>query len=127
VLSSAAHAAAEPTMHQIYEAATTGHLGQAQEMISLVLANHPKSSKALHRPLLPPAAGYGLSSERNDACAAGPCAARTEGASGLANAVRCVLAGRSAMQMNDASEDSRSAFAPRFVSTAQCFPPILHT
>jgi clan AA aspartic protease (TIGR02281 family) len=36
----------EPTMHQIYEAATTGHLDQAQEMITQVLANHPKSAKA---------------------------------------------------------------------------------
>jgi clan AA aspartic protease (TIGR02281 family) len=46
VLFSAAQAAAEPTMHQIYEAATTGHLDQAQEMITQVLANHPKSTKA---------------------------------------------------------------------------------
>jgi clan AA aspartic protease (TIGR02281 family) len=38
--------AAEPTMHQIYEAATTGHLDQAQAMITQVLANHPKSAKA---------------------------------------------------------------------------------
>jgi clan AA aspartic protease (TIGR02281 family) len=36
----------EPTMHQIYEAATIGHLDQAQEMITQVLANHPKSAKA---------------------------------------------------------------------------------
>jgi clan AA aspartic protease (TIGR02281 family) len=36
----------EPTMHQIYEAATAGHLDQAQEMITQVLANHPKSAKA---------------------------------------------------------------------------------
>ncbi len=33
-------------MHQIYEAATTGHLDQAQAMITQVLANHPKSAKA---------------------------------------------------------------------------------
>jgi clan AA aspartic protease (TIGR02281 family) len=33
-------------MHQIYEAATTGHLTEAQEMITQVLANHPKSAKA---------------------------------------------------------------------------------
>jgi len=32
----------EPTMHQIYEAATTGHLDKAQEMIT---ANHPPSAK----------------------------------------------------------------------------------
>jgi len=36
----------EPTMKQIYETATTGHLDQAQEMITRVLANHPKSAKA---------------------------------------------------------------------------------
>ena len=36
----------EPTMHQIYEAATTGQLDKAQEMITQVLANHPKSAKA---------------------------------------------------------------------------------
>lgn len=45
-LSARAQAAAEPTMHQIYEAATTGRLDQAQEMISQVLANHPRSAKA---------------------------------------------------------------------------------
>ena len=33
-------------MKQIYEAATTGHLDQAQEMITRVLVNHPKSAKA---------------------------------------------------------------------------------
>jgi hypothetical protein len=37
---------AEPTMRQIYEAATTGHLDKAQEMITEVLANHPASAKA---------------------------------------------------------------------------------
>ena len=42
----AADSAPEPTMHQIYEAATTGHLDYAQEMITQVLANHPKSAKA---------------------------------------------------------------------------------
>jgi clan AA aspartic protease (TIGR02281 family) len=41
-----AAADAEPTMKQIYEAATTGHLDKAQEMITQVLANHPKSAKA---------------------------------------------------------------------------------
>jgi hypothetical protein len=39
-------AAPEPTMHQIYEAAATGHLDKAQEMITQVLANHPTSAKA---------------------------------------------------------------------------------
>jgi len=33
-------------MKQIYEAATTGHLDKAQEMIGEVLANHPGSAKA---------------------------------------------------------------------------------
>jgi len=42
----AAAAAPEPTMHQIYEAATTGHLTEAQEMITQVLSHHPKSAKA---------------------------------------------------------------------------------
>lgn len=37
---------AEPTMHQIYEAATTGRLTEAQNMITQVLARHPKSAKA---------------------------------------------------------------------------------
>src|ERR1700679_870552 len=37
---------AEPTMKQIYQAATTGHLEQAQQMITEVLANHPASAKA---------------------------------------------------------------------------------
>jgi clan AA aspartic protease (TIGR02281 family) len=46
VANSAAAADAEPTMKQIYEAATAGHLDQAQEMITQVLANHPKSAKA---------------------------------------------------------------------------------
>ena len=38
--------AAEPTMKQIYQAATTGHLDKAQRMITEVLANHPASAKA---------------------------------------------------------------------------------
>lgn len=42
----AATAAAEPTMHQIYQAATTGHLDKAQQMITQVLLSHPKSAKA---------------------------------------------------------------------------------
>jgi hypothetical protein len=33
-------------MHQIYEAAEGGHLDQAQQMISQVLADHPTSAKA---------------------------------------------------------------------------------
>jgi clan AA aspartic protease (TIGR02281 family) len=39
-------AGAEPTMKQIYEAATTGQLDKAQQMITEVLANHPDSAKA---------------------------------------------------------------------------------
>jgi hypothetical protein len=38
--------AADPTMHQIYEAAEGGHLDQAQQMIAQVLADHPTSAKA---------------------------------------------------------------------------------
>src|SRR5271166_5764570 len=37
---------ADPTVHQIYEAATTGHLDQAQQMMDQVLRHHPNSSKA---------------------------------------------------------------------------------
>jgi uncharacterized protein len=39
-------AAAEPTMNQIYEAASAGHLDQAQQMISQVLVAHPDSYRA---------------------------------------------------------------------------------
>jgi hypothetical protein len=38
--------AADPTMNQIYEAAAGGHLDQAQQMITQVLADHPNSAKA---------------------------------------------------------------------------------
>jgi hypothetical protein len=38
--------AADPTMNQIYEAAAGGHLDQAQQMITQVLADHPTSAKA---------------------------------------------------------------------------------
>src|ERR1700722_19308908 len=38
--------AADPTMNQIYEAARAGHLDQAQQMITQVLADHPNSAKA---------------------------------------------------------------------------------
>jgi uncharacterized protein len=37
---------ADPTMTQIHEAAAAGHLDQAQQMITQVLANHPNSGKA---------------------------------------------------------------------------------
>jgi clan AA aspartic protease (TIGR02281 family) len=41
-----AAADADPTVHQIYEAASSGHLGQAQQMMEQVLRDHPNSSKA---------------------------------------------------------------------------------
>jgi len=37
---------AEPTVHQIYELAASGHLDQAQRMIDQVLRDHPNSAKA---------------------------------------------------------------------------------
>jgi len=37
---------ADPTVHQIYEAATAGHLDQAQQMMDQVLRDHPQSAKA---------------------------------------------------------------------------------
>jgi uncharacterized protein len=39
-------AGTDPTLHQVYEAARTGQLGQAQEMMNQVLRDHPKSAKA---------------------------------------------------------------------------------
>jgi clan AA aspartic protease (TIGR02281 family) len=42
----AAASVAEPTMQQIYQVATSGHLDKAQQMITEVLANHPASAKA---------------------------------------------------------------------------------
>ena len=41
-----ADAAADPTVHQIYEAAQAGHFDQAQQMMDQVLKDHPKSAKA---------------------------------------------------------------------------------
>ena len=41
-----AMADSDPTMDQIYTAARGGHLDQAQQMISQVLADHPQSAKA---------------------------------------------------------------------------------
>src|ERR1700728_4630667 len=37
---------ADPSVQQIYEAARSGHLDQAQQMMSQVLRDHPDSSKA---------------------------------------------------------------------------------
>jgi hypothetical protein len=39
-------AADDPTVHQIYEAAESGHLDQAQQMMNQVLRDHPGSAKA---------------------------------------------------------------------------------
>jgi hypothetical protein len=39
-------AAADPTIAQVYEAARTGHLAEAQQMMSQVLQDHPQSGKA---------------------------------------------------------------------------------
>ena len=45
-LTSPVFAAGDPTVDQIYTAANSGHLDQAQTMISQVLADHPGSAKA---------------------------------------------------------------------------------
>jgi len=37
---------AEPSLHQVYEAAESGQMGQAQQMMSEVLKAHPSSGKA---------------------------------------------------------------------------------
>src|ERR1700675_1468275 len=41
-----AESAADPTVHQIYEAAEAGRFDQAQQMMDQVLKDHPKSAKA---------------------------------------------------------------------------------
>jgi hypothetical protein len=43
---SAATASPDPTVDQIYAAASSGHLDQAQQMITQVLADHPTSGRA---------------------------------------------------------------------------------
>ncbi len=45
-VASPAFADADPTSQQIYAAAQSGHLDQAQQMISQVLADHPNSGQA---------------------------------------------------------------------------------
>jgi len=45
-VSGVVRAADDPTMHDVYEAANSGHLAQAQTMIGKVLADHPNSAKA---------------------------------------------------------------------------------
>ena len=42
----APRAATDPTMHQIYEAAQAGQLGQAEQMVEQVLRDYPRSGKA---------------------------------------------------------------------------------
>src|SRR6202790_2871688 len=39
-------AANEPTIAEMYEAASTGHLDQAQQMMRQVLQHHPRSARA---------------------------------------------------------------------------------
>src|ERR1700716_3800125 len=36
----------DPTLHQVYEAAQTGHMDQAQQMMNQVLRDHPTSARA---------------------------------------------------------------------------------
>jgi uncharacterized protein len=43
---SAAATSSDPTVDQVYAAARTGHLDQAQQMITQVLADHPTSARA---------------------------------------------------------------------------------
>jgi len=45
-LTSPVFADSDPTVDQIYSAASSGHLDQAQQMISQVLADHPNSARA---------------------------------------------------------------------------------
>ncbi|MBV8422075.1 MAG: hypothetical protein JOZ26_18865, partial [Hyphomicrobiales bacterium] len=45
-LGATALADTDPTVHQIYEAASSGHLDQAQQMMDQVLHDHPRSAKA---------------------------------------------------------------------------------
>ncbi len=44
--SRAALAQSDPTPHQVYEAAQSGHLAEAQQMINQVLRDHPTSAEA---------------------------------------------------------------------------------
>ncbi len=45
-VSAASFAAPDPTLHEVYEAARSGHSDQAQKMMRQVLADHPNSAKA---------------------------------------------------------------------------------
>jgi hypothetical protein len=46
LLTSPAFAAVDPSSEQIYQAAQSGHLRQAEQMIGQVLQNHPQSGRA---------------------------------------------------------------------------------
>jgi hypothetical protein len=46
ILATPAFAASDPTSEQVYEAARSGHLAQAEQMVTQVLRDHPKSAKA---------------------------------------------------------------------------------
>ena len=45
-LGTVAVAQAEPTLHEVYEAARSGHVAEARQMMKQVLADHPNSAKA---------------------------------------------------------------------------------
>lgn len=45
-VSGPAAAAADPTLHEVYQAAESGHLKQAEAMMDQVLRDHPNSAKA---------------------------------------------------------------------------------
>ncbi|HTD04739.1 tetratricopeptide repeat protein [Undibacterium sp.] len=46
MLSNFASAADDPTLHQVYQAAESGKMGEAQDMMQKVLRDHPNSAKA---------------------------------------------------------------------------------
>jgi hypothetical protein len=46
ILATPVFAATDPTSEQVYEAARSGHLAQAEQMVTQVLRDHPKSAKA---------------------------------------------------------------------------------
>ncbi|MES2104480.1 MAG: tetratricopeptide repeat protein [Pseudomonadota bacterium] len=46
MLANVASAADEPTLHQVYQAAEFGKMGEAQDMMQKVLRDHPNSAKA---------------------------------------------------------------------------------
>lgn len=46
VLAATAHAANDPTLHEVYQAAESGRMSEAQAMMDKVLRDHPNSAKA---------------------------------------------------------------------------------